>query len=315
MDAWIERVNNASAAWLDFMLAVSWQAALLVIAVALIAKMLSKSPPAARYWLWQIVACKLLVMPLWGLTLAMPWPTNGVETPPRQTELESSQTSVAAETSGAPANGHQLAATERPWVVAAALRLNWQVWLAVAWLTVVVALFARVVIQYRRLGQLLHQSTPAGDELLAMIGEIASRLQLHKFPRVLLTERSCSPFVCGIWRPTLVLPRSLVAELTPAQLRQALAHELAHVARRDLAWGWPAEIARIVYFFNPAVHWVGWHLRLERELACDQLALVACGERPAEYVNTLVQVVSHLSLPGILQTLGASQQAIAAERK
>jgi len=314
MNAWIESWNTWSVAWLDAMVAVSWQAALLVIAAALVARLLVKSPPAARYWLWQIVACKLLVMPLWGLSLAMPWPASVVQSPPHSTVWESPQP-AATDEAGAPVDASQTALTARRWVAfAAASRVSWQSWLAAAWLSVVGMQFVRLATQYRRLGQLLRESTPAGDDLLATLREVGARLQLHEMPRLLLTEQSCSPFVCGIGRPTLVLPRSLVAELTPAQLRQALAHELAHVARRDLAWGWPAQLAVTVYFFNPAVHWAAWHLRLERELACDQLALAACGERPAEYVNTLVQVVSHLSLPGILQPLGVGQ-SVAAEPK
>ena len=78
-------------------------------------------------------------------------------------------------------------------------------------------------------------------------------------------------------------------------------HELAHVKRRDLAWGWPVEIARIVYFFHPLVYWVAYRLRLERELACDQLAMARSGHPPADYAQTLVQVVSHASEPAAVQ--------------
>ena len=76
-------------------------------------------------------------------------------------------------------------------------------------------------------------------------------------------------------------------------------HELAHIKRRDLVWGWPVEIARIVYFFHPLVYWVAYQLRLERELACDQLAMAGSGHPPADYAQTLVQVVSHASEPTV----------------
>jgi beta-lactamase regulating signal transducer with metallopeptidase domain len=87
-------------------------------------------------------------------------------------------------------------------------------------------------------------------------------------------------------------------------------HELAHLKRRDLLWGWTTEIAQLVYFFHPLVWWVGYRLRLERELAGDQLAMAHSGHPPADYAQTLVQVVSHAS-----QQAGVQAAAMTAELK
>jgi beta-lactamase regulating signal transducer with metallopeptidase domain len=70
-----------------------------------------------------------------------------------------------------------------------------------------------------------------------------------------------------------------------------VAHELAHIKRRDLVWGWIPEVARMVYFFHPVAHWTAARIRLERELACDQVAMHQSGRGPAEYAQTLVRVL------------------------
>ena len=273
MNAWIERWNEASAIWFDSMLAVSWQAALLVIAAALVAKLLSKSAPAARCWLWQIVACKLLVMPLWGLTLAVPWPAEVVEHPLLASEIESSPAPGAADTIGVTVNGDRLTATERPWGVAAAFARH------------LAGLAGHRVAGIRR-----HSLCTTGNSISTprptapRVDPGWRRADCHRargrrsaapatIPRVLLTEQSCSPFVCGIWRATLVLPRSLVAQLTPAQLRQALAHEL----RTWRGETWPGVgLRRSRGPFTSSIRpctgrrgICGWR----RELACDQMAL------------------------------------------
>jgi beta-lactamase regulating signal transducer with metallopeptidase domain len=111
-----------------------------------------------------------------------------------------------------------------------------------------------------------------------------------------------SPFVCGVRRPKLVLPHALVGMLGGEEWRQVLAHELAHVKRRDLVWGWIPEIARVLYFFHPVAHWVDYRVRLEREMACDQMAMAVSGRGPAEYADTLVRVVSSASWGSILRT-------------
>ena len=53
--------------------AVVWQSTLLAAGVTLAALLLRRSSPAVHYWLWQIVALKLLLMPFW--TLAVPFPS------------------------------------------------------------------------------------------------------------------------------------------------------------------------------------------------------------------------------------------------
>lgn len=100
-----------------------------------------------------------------------------------------------------------------------------------------------------------------------------------------------------MFQPTLVVSESVCSSLSPAQFRQILLHELAHIRRLDLVWGWVPEIARLVWWFHPVVHWVVFRLRLERELACDQLALAHSGRDAAEYAATLVRVVSQTSFP------------------
>ena len=66
LDGWAE-------GWLRAMGAVLWQSALLVALAAVVAWLLRRSSPVVRYWLWQIVAIKLLLMPFWTLAVPLPW--------------------------------------------------------------------------------------------------------------------------------------------------------------------------------------------------------------------------------------------------
>jgi beta-lactamase regulating signal transducer with metallopeptidase domain len=136
--------------------------------------------------------------------------------------------------------------------------------------------------------------------------ELAEQVGLRRVPEAVAVAEDCPLFVCGLRRSRLILPSRLLASLNPAERRQVILHELAHVKRWDLVWGWPVEIGRIVYFFHPLVYWVAYQLRLERELACDQLAMARSGHPPADYAQTLVQVVSHASEPAAVQAAAIS---------
>ena len=313
MSPLIELLNGWSAAWLGLVWAVAWQSTAVAAVAGSIAFLLRRSVPALRYWVWQIVAIKLLLMPLWNVWIPLP---AGFRTPsaaftamaerPRpgadfSDAPPAESTSVPAQT---PANRAELAQHLDPSLWG---QISWPSWLSVAWLTVIVWRVGGILSQRLALARLLARMAPAPDESLnVLLIELARQVGLRRAPAAALIDDECSPFVCGIWRPALVLPRSLLTALAPAQLRQVLLHELAHVKRLDLVWGWVPEIARLLYWFHPVVHWVYYRIQLERELACDQLAIVHSGQGAASYADTLVQIVGRASGSELFQTAAAS---------
>jgi beta-lactamase regulating signal transducer with metallopeptidase domain len=68
-----------------------------------------------------------------------------------------------------------------------------------------------------------------------------------------------------------------------------------------------------LYFFHPAAHYIVYRARLERELACDQAAMVLTGLAAAGYATTLVDVVSRSSAPPALRAALASARLDGAE--
>jgi Tol biopolymer transport system component/beta-lactamase regulating signal transducer with metallopeptidase domain len=181
-----------------------------------------------------------------------------------------------------------------------AIDLTWRSWLVLGWLAGIALQVALMLVQRRRLVQVLRRATPARDpELLTLTDDVAAQLGLTQRLLVLLSDDG-APFVSGMMRPVLVLPRGLLSALDTGKLRAVLLHELAHLERGDLWWGWLSALARLVYFFHPVAHWVAYRIRLERELACDQLAMAHSGQSAADYADVLVRVVSHASLPAAL---------------
>ena len=56
-----------------------------------------------------------------------------------------------------------------------------------------------------------------------------------------------------------------------------IAHELAHVRRRDLWVNLFQRLTETLLFYHPAVWWLSRRIRVERELCCDDLATQFCG--------------------------------------
>jgi bla regulator protein blaR1 len=300
LDGWAE-------GWLKVMGAVLWQSTLLVALAAAVAWCMRRSSPVVRYWLWQIVAIKLLLMPFWTLAIPLPgWPESrplGQATAFQPTEdadnrperLMRPQPLPFEQGPGKEGTARVASVDETP------VPVTWQAWLLAVWFAIVLWQFARIVGQRMRLARLLGQAVPASGELAGLVAELAGHIGLRRVPGAVSVAGECPLFVCGLWRPRLVFPSQLLASLDSAKRRQVILHELAHVKRHDLVWGWPVEIARIIYFFHPLVYWVAYQLRLEQELACDQLAMARSGHSAADYAQTLVQVASHAFGPAAVQ--------------
>jgi len=90
-----------------------------------------------------------------------------------------------------------------------------------------------------------------------------------------------TPCVTHIVRPIIWIPVSLIARMPANQLEALIAHELAHVLRKDWLWSGLQHVVEALLFYNPAVWWLSKRIRQEREHACDDLAVAACGDAVA----------------------------------
>ena len=89
---------------------------------------------------------------------------------------------------------------------------------------------------------------------------------------VLLHEDLASPVACGVYQPFIALPAS-APTWSAVDVERALAHELAHVRRRDVLIQGLARVICAIYWFHPLV-WCCWQrLRLEAERGCDDAVL------------------------------------------
>ena len=128
------------------------------------------------------------------------------------------------------------------------------------------------------------------DPVHAIAAELSDAIGLTD-QRIRLSESSevdCAA-VLGFGQSTILLANDW-REWEQHELRTVLAHELAHVARRDAFWRMVSVFASAVHFFNPLVHWLTARMVLAQELAADRLALESMEQ------GTYVRSLSRLAL-------------------
>ena len=113
-----------------------------------------------------------------------------------------------------------------------------------------------------------------------------------------------TPSVIGLMRPLILLPIAALSSLSPGQVEALLAHELAHIRRRDYAVNLLQTVAETLLFFHPAVWWVSSRIREAREHCCDDVAVEVCGE-PAAYAAALAELATWRA-GGVALSVGAT---------
>lgn len=125
--------------------------------------------------------------------------------------------------------------------------------------------------QTRRLCQLAYPRPlpPA----LARIVEHCARSFSLPCVSVLCTAELSGPATLGFGRPLLLLPETFFLDAFPEDdLSSAIAHELAHVRRRDFLFNLLYEIASLPVCFHPCAALILSRIAQTRELACDEIA-------------------------------------------
>ena len=170
---------------------------------------------------------------------------------------------------------------------------------AIAWLLGAIGLLgwslARMA-HFRR--TLARASRPAAAGLQREAAAIGRQLGLARIPEVRTTDARVTPMVWWTGGEVRVLvPAWVLADLTRDETRAILAHELAHVRRRDHLVRWLEWLACSVFWWNPVAWWARRRLRIAEEACCDRLALDAAGSPPRTYANALLRVVANASRP------------------
>ncbi len=162
------------------------------------------------------------------------------------------------------------------------------------WAVLALALAGLYLLQRRRAMRRIGPRVPVEDTALReMLAGLCQAGGVRAGVRLTVAEGLASPVALG--RDEIVLPRAALIELQPEQQRSMLAHELAHLARRDPAWLAFACVMERAFFVQPFNRLARIRLQEAAEYLCDDWAvtrtgsgvsLATCLVKVAEWVHT-----------------------------
>ncbi|WP_252863334.1 M56 family metallopeptidase [Paenibacillus riograndensis] len=146
---------------------------------------------------------------------------------------------------------------------------------------------------YRRFLKELERTrtiVPENSETAILLKNLKEKLGLKRNVRLAYSPLARSPFLAGLWKPSIYLPIESGAGL---DMDMVLHHELIHLKRNDL---WTKALTlgvSALHWFNPLAHTVRKEIHIWSELSCDQEVVkeMSHAERK-RYGGTLLNVMA-----------------------
>ena len=249
---------------LNLSISASW----LVLAVLVLRLISKRSPKWVNVLLWGIVALRL-VLPF-SIESALSLIPSAETVSPAAVQFDPAPTI----TSGVSVidNAVNPSLSEHFAAVPTASVNPLYVWAYLAgwvWLIGLGAMLLYALVSYLRLRRRVSVSLPIQDHIY-------------------LCDAISSPFILGVVKPHIYLPSGL----DEVQRQNVLAHEQAHLARRDHWWK-PLGFALLaVYWFNPVL-WLAYTLLCrDIELACDERVIRTMDESAVKTYSTVLLACS-----------------------
>ena len=175
--------------------------------------------------------------------------------------------------------------------------------LLLAWALVVTVLLARRSWGLWAARRLVRRAAPVppGSPLAVLTRQVAARMHAPAVSLRLLPGCPGGAFTARTIRPVVVVDPRLVAELDEREVEGLIAHELAHVVRKDPLQATVAGVLADVAFFVPTLALATRWLRREQEHTADELASTAT-RRPAALASSILKVWGRA--PDALQPCG-----------
>lgn len=270
------------------LLEVSAASAVVILAVVLLSSLINRRFTARwKYWLWMVLAVRLLVpfnpsfetaparveVSIPAAPITFPTAAAAVPAPPAQPAGPAVTIGVSEPVSAAPAMT-TVELLMLLWLIGALVFLLWQ--------TVSYLRFRGLV---KRWGLPIREDSAAA----AVLRQIEAEFGIGgKIPALVCKEVS-SPMMIGFFRPLLILPQE---DYTAQGLSYILRHELTHWHRRDIWYKALMLLANAVHWFNPAVWLMAREASRDLEISCDAAVMKNAGmEERREYSEIILSCI------------------------
>ena len=279
--------------------------------------------PAGLHLLWLFVLLKFVTPPV--ITLPVAWPAaravpvspeagaiehvtyqSRVENPEQRTSGPTVLVDEPAEQNPAVAEREHPTSSFAP-LVAERRGVPWLTVVAWTWGAGIFLFAAGHTYRALRFRRLLRAACQPSASLLSMAQRVGRELGMSRLPDIAILPVRISPLVWSLGgRPLVVLPAALFERLGRDGQEAILAHELAHVRRKD-HWVRLLELLVVTFFWwHPVAWWGSRQLRELEEQCCDAMVLGTLRRCGGAYASALLDTLDFFAESPVAPCHGAT---------
>jgi beta-lactamase regulating signal transducer with metallopeptidase domain len=277
--------------WLGLAVLQLLQVSAVIVLVWIVTRLIGPRRPHLTHAIWLVALLKCLTPPLWASPSgAFSWIGIQEQTPaqiPATIEFaaEAARRDSLSEFRGDLTTTKPTASRET-----ASHAIEWAHFLGAVWICGIVGMCVAVGVRAARLRRwVVRIASQTPDDVAELFSQLQARFGVRGKVKLVIVKANFGPAVFGLIRPTLVLPEELLRR--DLELSPAIAHELAHLRRRD-HWIGALQIAAVaLWWFNPLVWWMNRQIEQARESSCDEEVIARLGCHRHEYAQMLLDIV------------------------
>lgn len=249
--------------------------------------------PAVRHLFWLVIALRFLV------PSGPSWSWSPLESPlPSLSAWVSLSAPATLQRVGDVESGLTSAEKDGRYPISDAAALSPGALLLTVWLTSSLLVLLIRLGRYWRWRITVEGGGAAPPDLHEELQDVARMMGVEP-PPVVLAARAASPRIVGCKSPILVWPTTQ-PQLSPSGRRGVLAHELAHLRRRDPWLSWIELLVGSLWWWYPPARLVQAELAAAAEEACDDWAVSLFPNERRSYAEALYAMAADSSAKGAL---------------
>lgn len=283
---WVEFLNRFGSSTFEFLVRASWQGAIAIALVWILCKVWSRMPSSLRCSLW-LLACLRLFVGLSPSSISVPVLPPGARTIneplPLNRDVQSLTQFAGKSLTREPKKEQPPTRSQEAVSLVAVVAILWSGGSGF------VGGFA--IRQMARSLRFARQATLCTDRLITdQVAQVTRLAGIKTAPKIVVSHNSPGTLTIGVVHPIVMLSSKALATCSTDEFRMVLAHEFAHIRRRDSLFGLIPQIAQVVFFFHPLVWLACREFDLAREAACDEAAITGLGIRSDHYGRLLLKL-------------------------
>ncbi len=247
-----------------------------------------------RYWLWLVIALRLLLPVDVNFFIGR---QPAVNIPVREYYITRSDATVNFELVASDEKATEMQPnvytqpTENKIVKSRSKPASTLVLAVKIWLSVAVVALTVTFTNYFRAKSDIKKSMYADKGLDTALEKVKIYMGINKNVKIAVSPRVYSPMLIGIINPVIVLPRE---NYNSENIDMILAHELTHLKRNDVLYKFIVHITVCVYWFNPLIALMAKYAGRDIEISCDeQVVRYQSKEFKTCYAEAIMQVITY----------------------